>query len=169
MITAGTRYRRDAMSVQVAIDFVVPVGHEAGDYAHLHGNGGSGSIDWNTSATADRHELFPHGAGIYGFGRSPWGRSRFGRAHSMRAAGWGHLPFGRSPWGLGTAVVTALYRADSCGEYKFGFKCYDSLGNLHTGSPDDITVQLHSAPQAPTGLTKVSYNKTTDVLVLNAA
>jgi hypothetical protein len=50
-----------------------------------------------------------------------------------------------------------------------GLACYDELGNLHEGSPEEITVHVHITPDAPDGLTKYSYNKTTDGLVLNAA
>ena len=43
------------MSANITIEFAVPAGHEQGDYARLHGNGGSGGIDresplkWNYS------------------------------------------------------------------------------------------------------------------------
>ena len=157
------------MSVLITIEFVVPVGYEESDYAYLHGNGGSGNIDWNNPLLEYIFELFPNGAGIYGWGYAPWGHFRWGRAHSQRAAGWGHLPWGKFPWGHGTTVITATYQVNSCGQYKFGFACYDRLGNLHEGTPEEVTVHIHIAPPVPAGLKKNSYNKDTDVLVLNAA
>ncbi|MHC4498039.1 MAG: hypothetical protein ACYS21_02870 [Planctomycetota bacterium] len=157
------------MSAVITIDFVVPVGYQAGDYARLHGNGGSGSIDWNNPLSSEIFELFPRGIGICGWGRAPWGHFRWGRAHSMRTLGWGHLPWGRFPWGRGTAWIKAQHKVETCGEYKFGFASYDKAGNPHQGTPDEVTVHVHIAPAAPTGLTKVSYNKETDVLVLAAA
>ena len=157
------------MSALITIEFVVPVGYQDGDYARLHGNGGSGDINWNNPVAEDVFDLFPDGAGIYGWGYAPWGHFRWGRAHCQRAAGWGYLPWGRFPWGHGTAVITATYQADGCGQYKFGFACYDQLGNLHEGTPEEAIVHIHIAPSAPTGLKKNSYNKETDILVLDAA
>jgi len=156
------------VSILITIDFVVPVGYQAGDYARLCTNGGSGDIDYDNPLEAI-YDLFPNGAGIYGWGHAPWGHFRWGHAHSMRTAGWGHLPWGRFPWGHGTAVITAQYRADCCGAYKFAFACYDTAGNVHAGTPEEVTVHVHIAPPAPVGLKLYSYNKTTDVLVLDVA
>lgn len=158
------------MPAKVTIQFVVPVGYQQGDYAQLHGNGGSGDIDWNNPLDDNNYELFPRGAGIFGFGHAPFGHFRFGKGHSMRAAGFGHLPFGHFPFGYGTAAIEAANEVDSCGvDYKYSLACYDSLGNLHVGSPEEETVTVHIAPLAPTGLVINSYNKDTDVLTLDAA
>ncbi len=156
------------MSALITIQFVVPVGYQEGDYARLHGNGGEGNIDWQNPLSEEKLALFPNGAGIFGFGRAPWGYFRWGHAHSMRAAGWGHLPWGRFPWGYGTAVVLAKHEVDSCGNYKFGLACYDKHGNVHQGTPEEVEVEVHLAPPAPTGLKKNSYDKNTDILVLDA-
>ena len=156
------------MSGLVTIEHIVAAGHRRGDYAQLHGNGGDGPIDWNSPLADQVYDLFPDGAGIYGFGFAPWGRFRWGRAHSMRTLGFGHLPWGRFPWGHGTGVVRATHQVDRCGEYKYGIACYDQLGNAHEGAPDEVTVNAHVTPDAPAGLAKVRYNKTTDVLVLDA-
>ncbi len=139
-----------------------------GDYAVLFGNGGAGSIDWNTPMTGQKYDLFPNGAGIYGFGRAPFGHHRFGHGHAMRTAGFGHLPFGRHPFGHGAAVVAATDTVDSCGSYKYAFACYDAAGNQHEGAPDEVEVEVHIAPPAPAALTKTSYNKDTGVLTLAA-
>ena len=157
------------MSVQITIQWVVVGGYLPGDYARLHGNSGSGDINWDTPLINNIFELFPRGAGIYGFGLAPWGHFLWGHAFSMRTLGWGHLPWGKFPWGYGTIVIKAIYIATDCGAYKFAFACYDALGNLHEGTPDEVTVHVHIAPPAPTGLKKVSYDKGTDVLVLSAA
>jgi len=157
------------VSAVITIESVVPVGYEDGDYARLHGNGGSGNIDWNNPLTEDIFELFPKGAGVYGFGCAPWGSFRWGNVHSLRSNGWGYLSWGHFPWGHGTAVIQATNQVESCGEYKFGFACYDKLGNLHNGSPGEVTAHVHIPPPAPIGLIKNSYNKGTDILVLNAA
>lgn len=157
------------MRAIITIEFLVPVGYQEGDYAKLHGNSGSGDIDWNSPVSEEAFPLFPRGAGIFGFGHAPWGHFRWGCAHSMRASGWGHLPWGYFPWGHGTALITVTSEVDSCGTYKFGFACYDKLGNLHEGSPEEVTVDVHVAPAVPTGLKKNSYDKDTDILVLDAA
>ena len=145
------------------------MGYQPGDYAKLHGNGGSGNIDWNSPLINDIYELFPNRAGIYGWGHAPWGRFRWGHAHSARTPGWGYLPWGHFPWGHGTAVISAIHHVDSCGAYKFGFACYDKFGNVHQGSPEEATVYIHIAPPAPVGLKKNTYNKDTDIMVLDAA
>lgn len=156
-------------SALVIIKFVVPAGYADGDYALLHSNGGSGEVDWETPASAGQLDLFPNGAGLYGFGKAPFGGHRFGRGHSMGCQGFGHIPFGRGPFGHGTGIVEAEYEADQCGDYLFGLACYDSLGNAHEGEPEEAEVEIHVAPDAPAGLTKNSYDKDTDVLVLDVA
>lgn len=155
------------MPALVTVTFVVSMGYQLGDYAMFHGSEADGEIDWNNPLSERRFDLFPNGAGIFGWGHAPWGNFRWGHAHSMRAAGWGELPWGRFPWGYGTAVITAKHTVVDCGVYKFGFACYDELGNLHSGSPEELEIEVHTAPPAPAGLKKTSYNKTTDVLVLN--
>ena len=156
------------MAAKVKVDFVVAIGYESGDYAKLCGNGGSGAVDYNTPLSSDRYELFPNGSGIYGFGRAPFAVNRFGFGHSMRTAGFGDLPFGRNPFGYGSVWIIAATIVTACGDYKYGFACYDEAGNLHAGTPEEITVTVHIAPAAPSGLTKTSYNKTTGDLVLAA-
>ena len=155
------------MSLLVTIEFTVPVGNEDGDYARLHGNNGTGAINWNTPLSDDIYSLFPKGAGIFGFGRAPWGHFFWGHAHSMRTPGWGHLPWGHFPWAHGSAVIKAVHEVNSCGDYKFGFACYDKAGNLYEDTAEEVTVNVHTAPPAPTGLKKNSYNKTTDILILD--
>jgi len=117
------------MSAIITIRKVVGAGYAPGDYAQLHGNGGSGDIDWNTPVNNKIYELFPNGA----------------------------------------VVIKAQVQVDVCGAYKFGFAVYDKLGNAHQGTPDEVTVDVHIAPPAPTGLEFNSYNKTTNVLILDAA
>ncbi len=157
------------MSARVTLEYTVPAGYEVGDYAQLFGNGGSGDIDFDTPLSNQQINLFPGGAGIYGFGHAPWGHFRFGHAHSMRAPGFGHMPWGHFPWGHGAATIRATHIITECGEYKFAFGCFDAVGNQHTGSPEEVTVIAHITPDAPTGFTKNDYNKTTDVLTLDAA
>lgn len=158
------------MSALVTLEFAVPVGHEAGDYATLHGNDGAGgNVDFNTSLNNQKHELFPDGVGIYGFGHAPFGHFRFGHGHSMGTDGFGHLPWGNFPFGHGTAIVKATHEVETCGQYKFGFKCFDVLENEHVGSPQEIAVEVHVKPPTPLGLKKNSYDKDTDVLTLDVA
>lgn len=57
----------------------------------------------------------------------------------------------------------------TCGEYKYALQVYDSLGNPNTGTPQELAANIHIATAAPTGLKKVSYDKDTDILVLEAA
>ena len=157
------------MSALITIQFVVPAGYSPGDYARLHGNGGSGGIDWDTPLDNREYDLFPSGVGIYGWGLAPWGHFRWGRAHSINCQGWGRLPWGHFPWGHGTGIVEGRISVDYCGDYKFGFAVYNEAGNIHEGSPQEITVPVHIAPPVPTGLVKDSYDKETGILVLEAA
>lgn len=157
------------MSANITIQFSVPAGYQAGDYARLHGNSGSGDINWYTPLTDDYFALFPGGGGIFGWGRAPWGRHPWGRCISLRVSGWGRLPWGRHPWGHGTGVINTVQNVIVCGDYKYAFACYDQLGNLHEGTPEEAEAYVHIAPPAPTGLKKNNYNKTTDVLILDVA
>ncbi len=151
----------------VTIQYVVPAGYQPGDYAMLHGNGGSGDIDWETPLTARRYPLYPNGTGYLGFGLAPFGNFAFGSGHSSGSVGFGLVPFGNGPFGRATAVIEATQLVTECGDYKYGFACYDKAGNVHVGEPEEVTVEVHTAPPKPTGLVKESYNKTTDVLVLS--
>ena len=155
------------MPALISLQFVVPAGYAEGDYAMLCGSDADGGIDWETPLTARRMEMFPSGAGIYGWGHAPWGNFRWGHAHSMRTAGWGELPWGLFPWGLGTAVLRDAREVGDCGLYKFGLAAFDSLGNPHVGSPGEAEADVHTAPYAPAGLKKNSYDSDTDVLVLD--
>jgi len=157
------------MSAIITIRFVVPAGYADGDYAMLHSNGGAGSIDWDNPVSAAEYELFPEGSGLFGWGHAPWGHFRWGHGHSMRTAGWGHLPWGHFPWGHGTAVIYIKHRVEACGLYKFGLACYDKFGNKHSGSPEEVELDIHIAPAKPTGLAKYSYDKATDTLILDVA
>ena len=157
------------MRALISIQFAVPAGHQRGDYAQLCGNGGSGSVDYDNPLDDTQLELFPDGAGIFGFGHAPFGHFRFGHGHSMRTAGFGHLPFGHFPFGHGTAIVKAQYEVSECGRYRFGIACFDKLGNSQTGTPGEVTCEVHIAPDKPDGLIKNSYDKDTDILVLDVA
>ncbi len=151
------------------ISFVVPTGYQPGDYAMLHGNGGEGDIDWDDPVTNQRFELYPNGAGFLGFGLAPFGKFAFGKGHSSGAVGFGLLPFGKGPFGYASCVIEARLRITVCGSYKYAFACYDSAGNVHEGTPDEVTVEVHTPPAKPTRLKKDSYNKTTNVLVLDVS
>ena len=157
------------MSAKITIRFIVPAGYCDTDYAQLHGNGGSGEIDWETPVDNRDYGLFPNGAGIYGWGGAPWGHFRWGRGHAMQTAGFGFLPWGRFPWGHGAGRIEAAVTVHYCGDYKFALACYSGAGNIHEGTPEELEVTIHIAPPTPTGLTKTSYDKDTDVLVLAAA
>lgn len=157
------------MAAVITIQFIVPVGYYPTDYAQLHGNGGSGAIDWDAPLNNRSYDLFPGGAGIYGWGHAPWGHFRWGHGLSLLTRGWGHLPWGHYPWGHGTGVIEAQVKVNYCGDYKFALACYSESGNVHEGSPQELAVPIHIAPPVPTGLAKESYDKGTGVLVLNAA
>ena len=157
------------MSARITIRHTVGLGHESGDYAQLHGNSGSGNIDWVDPVSNQKIAMFPNGSGNYGFGHAPWGHFPFGHLYSSRTDGFGHLPWGHFPWGHGSVEISASDKAHQCGEYKYAFACYDSIGNLHEGTPDEVTLHIHIPPNAPTGLKKNSYDKATDVLILDAA
>ncbi len=154
------------MGQRVTVKFVVPAGYSQGDYCVLYSNGGSGSVD--TQVSGIEHGLFARG-GIYGFGKTPFGKSRFGKGLSLGTVGFGKNPFGKGCFGHGSAEVSESVDITDCGSWLFSFYCYDEFGNIHTGTPEELAVIVHMAPDAPDGLTKTSYNKTTDILILSAA
>jgi len=156
------------VSARITISYIVPSGYEPGDYAVLFGNGGSGSIDYDTPLSAELWPFFPGGSGLYGFGHAPFGRFRFGHCWAMRTAGFGHLPWGRFPFGHGAVRIKAVDIVDECGDYKYALVAYDAAGNESADSPEEVTVTIHIAPAAPTGLIKTSYNRTTGDLILAA-
>ena len=155
------------MPAHITVSFVVPTGYVPGDYAVLHGdNAGGEGIDWDTPLTGRQLPLFPGGLGIHGWGHAPWGHFPWGHAFSDGPLGWGHLPWGHFPWGYGTALIEDYIDVTACGDYVCAFACYDSLGNLHEGTPDQTAASVHISPPPPSDLKFSSYNKTTDTLVL---
>ena len=155
------------MAKRVTVKWAPPAGYAIGDYCVLYFNDGSGDIDTAVSGTA--HQLFRRGAGIYGCGHTPAGKVRCGKCSAQRTAGCGHTPIGKGCCGHGSTLITEAADITECGNWLFAFYCYDQFGNLHTGTPEEAAVTVHMAPAAPAGLTKTSYNKTTDILILTAA
>lgn len=157
------------MKALITISYLVADRFDPGDYAMLHGNGGSGDVDYNTPLTDQKIPLFPNGAGVYGFGRAPFGSFPSGRAFVTGVPGFGLCPFGLFPFGQGAATIFTKVTVTECGAYKFAFGCYDKLGNIHAGTPQEVTANVHLQPDPPTGLKKKSYDKSTDILTLEAA
>ncbi len=147
------------MKAIVTILWAIPTGYQPGDYARLYGNGGAGDIDYNTPLTNEKFDLFPDGGGLLGFGLAPFGNFPFGRGVAARCPGFGCLPFGSFPFGHGTTLIKAQLTINQCGEYKFAFKVFDKAGNANSGTPQELTADIHLAPPAPSGLKKISYNK----------
>ncbi|MGD0077029.1 MAG: hypothetical protein ABSB91_00225 [Sedimentisphaerales bacterium] len=158
------------MSANITLQFVAPFDSQPGDYAELCGNGGAGDIDYEAPLLGGRRfDLCPQGGGVYGWGFAPWGDFPWGDCLAVRCLGWGELPWGFFPWGYGGILIEAIVKVDFCGDYKFAFAAFDSLDNPDVGDPEEITVEVHTAPPTPTGLRKVSYDPDTDILVLEAA
>jgi len=156
------------MSAIITISFYVPSGFLPGDYVKLHGNGGEGDINWDMPLIDSPIELFPEGKGILGFGHTPFGNTPFGLAWSVGIPGFGQQPFGAVSFGYGAVQISVIWRVYTEGDYLFGFASYDAAGNKHSGSPEEIPVPVCIAPPAPMGLVRNSYDKDTDVLVLDA-
>ncbi len=76
------------------------------------------------------------------------------------------FPDNREP---GITEIEIDYPVITCGDYKFALQVYDSLGNPNIGTVQELRAVVHIAPPAPNGLKKVSYDKDTDVLILEAA
>ena len=157
------------MSAEITITLAVPAGYSKGDYARLCGNGGSGEIDYDNPLTEEIVELFPNGAGIYGWYHTPWYQFSWNHGHAVNCPGWYHQSWNKFPWYYGTAQIEVEYTVEACGEYKFALKAFDSLGNPHTGDPEEESLSIHIAPAAPVGLKKISYDKATDILILDTA
>jgi hypothetical protein len=151
------------MSAKITILWAVPIGYQPGDYARLFWNSGSGDIDYSQPLTNNKFSLFPNGGGVYGFGQQPFGKAPFGLSFATRVSGFGKLPFGKHPFGYGTTLIKHEQIVDFCGEYKFAFKLFDKLDNENTGTPEEISVDIHIAPPAPTGLKKGTYLQTINV------
>ncbi|MFA5187048.1 MAG: hypothetical protein WC551_11250 [Patescibacteria group bacterium] len=152
----------------ITLKFAVPFGHRPGDYAVLYSNGGDGAVDWDTPFSDKQIDLFPGGSGWYGFGYAPFGMSPFGLPWGKNInRGFGYTPFGMSPFGFGGVLITERVAVTDCGDWTFGLKCFDSLGNENTGTPNQVTASVHVAPPRPAGLKKESYDPDTDILTLS--
>ena len=154
---------------RVTIQFAVPAGYIAGDYAMLCSSSGPDAIDYNNPLSSTKYQLLPDGRGIKGFGLAPFGEFPFGLAYSDSARGFGQLPFGQFPFGLGTELIIAEHTISECGDHTFALACYDAAGNPHSGSPEEVTFNIHIPPDDPAALKPTSYDPATDILVLTAA
>ena len=167
VIPEGALVSNDTIGV-VTVKFAVPLGHLPGDYCVLHTNNGTGAIDWDTPFSTKQVPLFPCGSGNYGFGMAPFAMSPFAMPYGKNLRrGFGTCPFAMSPFGLGAVVITERVPVSDCGDWLFGVKCYDKLGNEHTGTPNTVAATVHVAPAVPAGLKKDSYDKATDILTLS--
>ena len=124
---------------KITLEVTAPLTYAAGDYAYFYGNGGSGSIDYSKPLAAKIELAAP----ANDFARYPW-----------RSQAWPDI----------TLTVTASI----CGNYKFALKCFDALGNPQPAAVEELTVPIHIAPAAPSGLKKNSYDPVTGVLALDA-
>ena len=152
--------------IRVTVNLTVPTGYAPGDYVKLCSNGGSGDIDYDNPISNSPLPLFPDGRGLLGKGHAPKGHCRKGHAFSNNVPGKGQLPKGHFPKGHGTIVIETEVDIESCGDYLFAYAAYDPAGNLHQGSPQELPVYIHQAPNPPTKVKLTSYNATTDILVL---
>ncbi|RKY05776.1 MAG: hypothetical protein DRP56_08610 [Planctomycetota bacterium] len=167
VISEGALVSNDTIGV-VTVKFAVPLGHLPGDYCVLHANNGAGAIDWDTPFSTKQTPLFPGGSGNYGFGMAPFAMSPFAMPYGKNLRrGFATCPFAMSPFGLGAVVITERVPVSDCGDWIFGVKCYDKLGNEHTGTPNTVAAPVHVAPAVPAGLKKDSYDKATDILTLS--
>jgi len=150
----------------VTITATVGLEYDPGDYAKLCWNGGSGDVDYDEPVDDTKIKLFGDNGGFYGFGEGPFGEYEFGDVYAPGVPGFGESPFGDYAFGYGSITISATKKISDCGDYKFGFAVYDSLGNLHSGVPGEVSLAVHVVPDKPKGLSKVSYDKNTDILVL---
>lgn len=150
----------------ITIKQPVPPGYVIGDYAQLCWDAGTGTVDYDNPVTGEKLPLFPNRCGIHGYGRIPYGMGPYGHAVSIGTPGYARMPYGRAPYGHPTCLLQARTRVAACGTYKFAFAVFDAAGNPHAGSPGEVSVVVHTAPEKPVGLKKTSYNPATNLLVL---
>jgi len=145
------------------------MGYQKGDYARLYGNGGSGEIDYDNPLTNEFFDLFLNGVGIYGCYETPCYDTPCYEPWASGGGGCYTQPCYVSPCYYTTTIISVSVDVAFCGDYKFALKVFDKLGNENAGTPEEVEVNVHTAPPPPTGLKKNSYNSTTDILVLDAA
>ena len=141
----------------VSISFAVG-SYAPGDYVRLHGNSGSGSVDWTNPVDNKKTELFQNDSGYFGWGHIRWGHFRWGHGDARNVAGWGHLPWGNFAWGRGAAIVLVHQQIIDPGYWRFGFSAYDSAGNVHSGTPGETEEYVSLTPQQPSVLKKNNYH-----------
>jgi len=157
------------MSANITITWAVPIGYQPGDYAKLYGNGGSSNINYDSPLTIEKFVLFQDGGGIYGWYQMPWYKFPWYQGYATRCLGWYQLPWYKFPWYHGTTLITVRQTVFVCGVYKFALKIFDRLGNENVGETEEVEAVIHIAPPAPTGLTKGTYDKESNILILEAA
>ena len=138
--------------IQVTINFTIPSGYANGDYSMLVGDNGTGTIDY-------AHPLIPQQFPLFTGGN--FGHPDLNAPPSTLSPSFGHG---------GNNTIAAVYTFNgSDGLYKFALATFDYLGNLTPGQPEIVTLNIKVPPAQPTGLKKVSYDKTNHILVLKAA
>jgi len=153
---------------KATIKWPVPAGYKPGDYAVLCANDGlGGAVDFNNQIST--HDLFRRGAGIYSVYRTPCYTTRCYKPSAQRTGGPYSTPCYKGCCGHTPNVIETTVDIAECGSWKYAFAVYDSLGNIYEGTAEEVAIEVHIEPDKPTGLKKVSYNKTTDILILEAA
>lgn len=155
------------MSALIKVVFPVADGYSEGDYARLYSNGGSGEVDYSEPIESASFDLFPEGAGVHGWGHQRWYNFPWYHGDKRNLPGWYNMPWYHFPWYHGRVCIVAETEVQECGDYKFGFKLYDQLDNEQVGDQVEVDLAVHIAPPQPDRMTKESYDKDTDILVLN--
>ena len=156
------------MAALVTIRFAVPGGqYRIGDYCQLHGDDGSGTIDWDTPLDDSKFELFKDDGGYHGWYNMPWYKFPWYHGQSRDCQGWYHMPWCYFPWYHGTSVIEMEALIEICGTFKFGLKAFDKLGNEHVGQAGQAEIEVHIAPATPVGLKKNNYDPVGNLLVLD--
>lgn len=122
-----------------------PDTYAAGDYLALHGDAGSGTIDYDL----------------------PLGPIRLPYEAFGAVRGWGSLSWGRFPWGHGFYRPELTYAAQTPGLYQFAMQGYDRIGNLNEGTPAVASTYIDLVPVAPlAGPAVTAYDGSTLTLSL---
>ena len=122
-----------------------------GDYAHVCGDGGSGTIDYDNPLTDEPIELWPEPLRRWGFGTDAFGRGDFGYS-SNAAPGLGAGGFGFGPFGCDAELIRWRSEPLEDGQYLFAVRLFDRCGNADGGSILEKQIDIVGVPSQPTSL-----------------
>jgi len=139
----------------------IPAGARVGYYF----DNGSGVVDYDIRLNCDEVNIWPDDFDKGGFGLSCFGESDFGR-DSSSGPGFGKGSFGQDEFGIDLGIMKWQSGQLVAGEYIFGVKLFDSLGN-EAGGTETEPLKIIGPVMPARRLTVLSFDQASGEIIFS--